>query len=115
MEQRGFSRALADWLAMNLQPGDGGYHLGLDLEALRALLADYHARDLWSAALSAELPGEVHLVIAERSGALSQGDRARLDAAGPPVHVHRVDAGHWLHLEAGAAVVKLLVSQLAVA
>lgn len=118
MEHRGFSRALGDWLAMNLEKSGGEVELRLDLPAIRALIADYYARDLWSAALSDALPGQVQVVIAERSSALAPADRERLAAAATtdaPLLVHRVDAGHWLHLEAGAAVVELLSSNLTVA
>ncbi|HUS64582.1 MAG TPA: alpha/beta hydrolase [Kofleriaceae bacterium] len=114
LEARGVARAVAEWLAMNLERADGGLALRLDTAALRALMADFYARDLWDAALSDALPGAVHVVIAERSSALPQEDRARLEAAGPPARVHRVDAGHWLHLEAPDAVLALLVAELVV-
>jgi hypothetical protein len=39
-------------------------------------------------------------------------DRRRLAAAPPHVHVHHVDAGHWLHIEAAGAVVELLAGHL---
>jgi len=103
----------AQWLAMNLAPGDGGQlTLRLDLEAMRRLLHDYYARDLWDVAFDPALPGEVHIVIAEQSDTLSEEDRTRLAAAPPHVHVHRVPAGHWLHIEAPATVVDLLTSGL---
>ena len=111
--ERGVSRPVGEWLAMNLEPDGDDFTLRLDVAALRALLTDYYATDLWDAALSDALPGAVNVVIAERSSAIAPEDRARLDAAGPPVRVHRLDTGHWLHLEAPAAVVELLVTGLA--
>jgi len=104
--------SLAQWLAMNLAPdASNGFTLRLDLAAIRALLADYYERDLWS---SLEDPrfGEVEMVIAERSGTVSAADRERLAAAPPHVHVARVDAGHWLHVDAPAAVVELFATRL---
>jgi len=109
MTARGFSRPLADWLAMNLEPADGGVRLRLDLDAVGALLADYYGRDLWSSLESG--PGEAHLVIASRSRALDDGDRQR--AAGLPIRVHTVDAGHWLHMEAPDALLAILSAELA--
>jgi pimeloyl-ACP methyl ester carboxylesterase len=108
MTSLGFSRALADWLAMNLEPSDGQYRLRLDLDAVGALLADYYRRDLWPALERG--PGEAHLVIATRSRALSDEDRRR--AAGLPIRVHTIDAGHWLHMEAPDALVALLSAKL---
>lgn len=108
---RGFSRALGDWLAMNLEPdaGGGGYRLRLDLDAVDQLLADYHRRDLWSALEAG--PGAAHLVIADRSRALGPADRAR--AARLPIAVHVVDAGHWLHIEAPDQLLALFSAELA--
>lgn len=106
--------SLAQWLAMNVvtdPEGGPGLVLRLDLVAVRALLADYFARDLWAAALS-PAGGELELVIADRSSTISADDRARLDRAPPHVHAHRVDAGHWLHIEASAAVIDLFAAHL---
>jgi pimeloyl-ACP methyl ester carboxylesterase len=109
----GHDAALASWLAMSMIPApDGdGLVLRFDLAALGALLADYYARDAWPAAL-APAPGSVELVIADRSRVWSAADRARAAAAPPHVHVHHVDADHWLHIEAPAAVVELFATHL---
>jgi esterase len=107
----GHDAALAQWLAMNLIPGDGTLVNRLDLAALRALLADYYAIDLWTAAF--EPRGDLEVVIAARSSAISTADRARLAAAPAHVHAHLVvDAGHWLHIEAATQVVDLFVERL---
>jgi esterase len=107
----GHDEGLARWLAMNLQPEPGGtLALRFDFAALREMLASYHATDLWSAL---EAPGgDVEVVVAERATVVTAADRGRLAAAPPHVHVHPVDAGHWLHIEAPAAVVDLLASRL---
>ena len=109
----GHATPFAQWLAMNVVPERDGFTLRLDLGAMREMLHDYYTQDLWSVALDPALPGSVELVIAERSDTLDAGDRARL-AGGllPHVHVHRIDAGHWLHIEAAANVVELLVREL---
>jgi esterase len=98
--------------SVNLQPAEGGFALRLDLVAVRSMLHDYYRQDLWHVALDPALPGELHVVIAERSRTLDDDDRARLATAPPHVHVHRVDAGHWLHIEAPANVVDLMTSSL---
>jgi pimeloyl-ACP methyl ester carboxylesterase len=112
---RGHSKTLAQWLAMSLHPSTHGVTLALDLEAVEAMLLDYYAIDLWSAVEDPSLPGDVHMVVAERSDTVSAPDRARL-AAEPPerrVHTHTIaGAGHWLHLDAPAAVIELFATRL---
>jgi pimeloyl-ACP methyl ester carboxylesterase len=107
----GHDVGLARWLAMNLVPDPAGVlALRFDFAALREMLADYFATDLWDAL---EAPGgAVEIVIAEQSPALSAADRGRLAAAPPHVHVHHVTAGHWLHIDAPALVVDLFASRL---
>lgn len=114
----GHAAPLAQWLAMNVVPeGDGAgdgeaYVLRLELGAVREMLLDYYARDLWSVALDPALPGTLELVIAERSNTVDEADRARLGSVPPHLHVHGIGAGHWLHIEAPANVVELLVRGL---
>lgn len=112
---RGHRPEFAGWLGMSLAPDGDGVRLIFDLDQLRALLEDYYARDLW-ASLDDRDGGEVRVVIAQRSTTLSADDRARLAqlaAAGAPVHPHVIaDAGHWLHIDAPAAVIALLAAHL---
>jgi pimeloyl-ACP methyl ester carboxylesterase len=121
MRARGHSQPLAAWLAMNLVPtpasdggGATGLRLRLELPAVRDLVLDYLARDLWPALTDPALAGDVHVVIATRATVVSADDRARLAALPPTarVHAHTVDAGHWLHLDAAPAVVDLLATNL---
>ena len=108
----GLAQGLAQWLAMNVVPDGGELRLRLDLDAIRGMLADYYAQDLWPSVLDPKLPGTVEIVIAERAGTFSADDRARLASPPPHVHVHRVDAAHWLHVDAPAAVVELFARGL---
>jgi esterase len=109
----GHAMPFAQWLAMNVvHDPDDGFRLRLDLAAMREMLADYYAQDLWSVALDPALPGTLEVVIAEQSATLDAGDRERLAAPPPHLHVHRIDAGHWLHMEAAANVVELVVRSL---
>lgn len=109
----GEAKPLAQWLGMNVIPGEGGgYHQRLSPAAMRMMLHDYYVQDLWSVAEDASLPGTVEVVIAEKSTTLDAADRQRLATAPSHIHVHTIDAGHWLHIEAPANVVELLVSRL---
>lgn len=108
----GHTEALAQWLAMNVVAAGDAYVLRLDLAAVREMMADYCTRDLWNLVLDATLPGTLELVLADRSSTVSSADRARLASPPSHVHVHHVDAGHWLHIEAPAAVVELFAANL---
>jgi esterase len=104
--------ALARWLAMNVVADGADYVLRLDLTAIRAMLSDYFAQDLWEA-VTAPAPGTVEFVIADRATTVTPADRTRLDTAMPPhVHVHHVDAGHWLHIDAPSTIIDLFAAHL---
>ncbi len=113
----GISRETSEWLAMNVVKGPGeGYRLRLDLPAVRALLEDYLAVDLWN--VVEDPPGDtsIHLVIGGRSEVFAPEDRARAERAARdlPARVDVVtlpDAGHWVHVDAPDAIVAGLVER----
>jgi pimeloyl-ACP methyl ester carboxylesterase len=115
----GLHAGLGQWLAMNLHRApDGSYALRLDLAAIRALLTDYYATDLWGVLGDPGLPGDVEIVIAGKSTAVSSEDRTRLEAlaAGPMagrLGVHLLpEASHWLHIDAQAELLELVAGRL---
>ena len=107
----GHDVALAQWLAMSAVPAGDALKLRFDLAALRELLADYYARDLWPA-VDDPAKGGIELVIADRSSVFTADDRARIAREAAHVRAHHVNAGHWLHIEAPAPVVDLLSQHL---
>lgn len=115
--QGGHTRAIADWLAMNLRPSEGGVRFGLDLGAIDALLESYARTDLWSVVAAPPGHAEVHVAVADRSDAFDASERARLAqiaAVEPRTRMHLVaDAGHWIHVDAPDAVFELVRAGLA--
>ena len=112
---RGFSRALADWLAMNLEREADRFRLRLDLAAVGALLADYYEEDLWPLVESSSLPGALRFVVAGRSSAVDAADRRRLEALAAAADISLdviAEAGHWLHLDAADSLLGLLGDRL---
>jgi esterase len=107
----GHAKPLAQWLAMNVVPATTGFALRLDLAAIREMVADYLAQDLWASALDPAF-GELELVIATRSNVVDAADRARVASPPPHLHVELVAAGHWLHIDAPDAIVDLLATRL---
>ncbi len=100
----GLGSDIAAWLAMSLRKSGGAHVLGLDLGAMRALLDDYFAAELWPALDHARaVPGGArwHLVIGDRSPVFSDEDRAharRLAAEGRAT-LDVLPAGHWVHVD----------------
>lgn len=104
VEQRGYDRTFAAWLAMNLRRADdGGYQLRIDMRAIRALFESYYTTDLWPVVEHHEKAGDLHFVVGGRSDVVTAADRAHLaaiDARAPHVTVHTLpDAGHWVHID----------------
>jgi len=98
----GQSRAIAEWLAMNLERTADGFRLRFDTRGIRALLNDYFALDLWPVVEGSR--AQVDVVIGGRSAVFRAEDRARfeaLEATHPAqyrLHVLK-DAGHWVHVD----------------
>lgn len=117
LRAQGFSDAMTSWLAMNLTPDAGAFRLRTDVDAIRAMLDDYFARDLWHV-LEAP-PARLHalVLVGGRSPALDDDDRARLARATeacPRVRaVTLAEADHWVHVDAPEATARLVVEALA--
>lgn len=103
----GLGTAIGRWLAMSLKQTEDGFEKVVDVDAIDTMLDDYFELDLWPALESLNVP--TNLVIAERSPVFTEADRKRAHAiTRPNLHVHTVDAGHWLHVEAPHALLTLM-------
>jgi len=107
----GLSPALAEWLLLNLESGDGGYHWKIDRRALAALHTRIAAEDLWPA-VEGPRDYRVQCVRGGASGYVSDADAWRLQAGGCPV-VTVDGAGHFLHAERPEAVADAVLAFLA--
>lgn len=109
---RGVSRPIAAFLALNLERQGDGFALALDLAAIRALLADYFATDTWSRFESGE---PIDVAVAGRGSALDAGDLERLAELEDRgrARCHRFPAaGHWIHVDAQAALLDAVSASL---
>jgi len=109
----GFAESLAQWLAMNLKPdAPHGLVFSVDLDAIEALLVDYFAQDLWPA-VEHSAASALHLVIGGRSNVFDADDRVRAQKIADVranVELHVVaDAGHFVHVDAPDALLRLMV------
>jgi pimeloyl-ACP methyl ester carboxylesterase len=119
LAQLGWDAATGNWLAMHLRRVEGGYQLGLNLQGLVSLIEDNYRRDLWSGVerlTERDLGLHVELVIASRGDVFSESDQRKLEALQTESHgqlsIHRVNTGHWVHIEARQWVVDLVCAHL---
>ncbi len=115
VQASGFAPGLGQWLAMNLEPSAGGFHFGLDVDAMVALLGDYFIRDAWDAVEDG--PGSVHYVIGAKSTAVSDSDRDRIRALAnrteSRIAYHVIaNAAHWVHIDAPEALLDVIADDL---
>ncbi|HUM09410.1 MAG TPA: alpha/beta fold hydrolase [Myxococcaceae bacterium] len=104
VEAGGQSRAIAQWLAMALQPGGRGFVLPLDLPGLTSLFRSVLAEDDWDVVGSVPPGHRLGFVVGGRSGVVQPAARERLAALAPAVTLEEIpDAGHWLHVDAPEA------------
>ncbi len=110
---QGHSRAIADWLAMNLQRRPDGFALQVDLLGIHALLDSYFASDLWS--VLEQSRADVDIVIGGRSRVWDQAHRTRVEGLAEHKSTLRVhvlpEAGHWVHVDDPAGVRAALLPQ----
>lgn len=103
LSEQGFSKAIIDWLAMNVRRAEDGYRLRLDLKVIRDLIEDYYKRDLWP--LIEEPTGgapEFHVVLGGLSQSVPEPDVTRFHelAQAGVLRLHILpNAGHWLHAD----------------
>lgn len=94
---RGLSRALADWLAMNLESGPSGLSWRID----RAAVLDFHLRtsgtDLWP--VVARHADRLQVIVGGASAYVSEGDQRRLVDSSVAVTV-LPGASHFVHADA---------------
>lgn len=110
LQAAGQPLGIAQWLAMNLVREGDHLRFGPDLPGVQALLDDYFAQDLWPVLEPAR--AVVDVIVGGASSVLDADDRARL-ARNPSLRTHVVEgAGHWVHVDAPAAVEALVIEAL---
>jgi esterase len=115
VEERGVSRPVAMWLAMNVRPvtNTTRFEFRLDVPAIRTMMEDYFERDLWPVLESP--PGEMttHLIAGEKSDVLDEADRERGRALARTTVDVLPNAGHWVHVDAPNELRELVLGYLA--
>lgn len=115
LEEAGFERMVARWMATNLEERDEGLRWGLNLDGLQALLEDYDRTDLWSVVEDPPPRTDVHVVKALGSNLLDEEACRRIEEAGRGrgrTRLHRLEGGHWLNVANPEGLVNLLSERL---
>jgi pimeloyl-ACP methyl ester carboxylesterase len=113
LADRGLAIEVAQWMSTNLARDGDRFVWRLDFDAMERLLVDFFTTDLWPIVEHPPATLDLHFLKASKSNALSAGAVGRLEAAaGPRLHLHHRDGGHWIHAESPAAVTELLVAHL---
>jgi pimeloyl-ACP methyl ester carboxylesterase len=114
VEERGVTRPIAMWLAMNVRPvpNTTRFVFRFDVGAVKELLADYFARDLWDVLERPKGAVCTHLVVGGRSTFVDEADRERARSA-PQTTVDVIEeAGHWVHADAPDALRDIVLRHL---
>ena len=108
----GFEKALAGWMATNLRPdGKGGQVWSFDLGAIRELIDDYWRQDLHPYLENPPNRPRIHIVRAAKSDRWSEAELERLAHAAADGRIldHLLpDAGHWLHIDNPAGLLRIM-------
>ena len=101
VEAKGVTRPIAMWLAMNVRPvpNTTKFVFRIDVAAVKEMLADYFAIDLWPIVEKDEGVVCKHLVAGGKSSVVDAADRERW-AKAPRATVDVIEeAGHWVHAD----------------
>src|SRR5262249_13123366 len=91
------------WLAMNVERVGERFRFKLDIHAIREMIDDYFATDLWHVVERPRAGVEFSFVLGGRSKVFDVAALSRLRAASAngQVNVDIIEsAGHWVHVDA---------------
>lgn len=112
LEARGLPRPLALWMTTNLGQEPDGFRFRFDLDAAIRLIEDYFQVDGWPILERPRRAPRIEVVRAERSDRWDEATLARFARIPPEVPTRLSvlpDAGHWLHADNPAGLLRRLV------
>jgi esterase len=115
LESHGYAKGLAQWMAMNLEPAEGGrFRWAIDFDAIEVMLRDFFATDLWNVVEQPPEGLEIHFVKATESDTLHAEAVERVERAEQSggVFLHHLEGGHWINTDNPDGVLRLLQARL---
>lgn len=114
LQTHGYVRPVGNWLAMNLERTEDGFRWRLDWDGVEEMLRDYFRTDVWPVIEDPPAGVEIHVVKANDSDSIDEGDVARIERAAERgrTFLHRVEGGHWVNTENPEGMLELLVQGL---
>ena len=102
LEGAGLHRGVAMWMASNIISVGDHYTWRFDIRYLQRLIEDFFATDLWELVRCPPSGMEIHFIKAEHANVLKESACQKilaLEQVHGRVHLHRIDAGHWVHVD----------------
>jgi pimeloyl-ACP methyl ester carboxylesterase len=115
IQEAGFSRLVAEWMATNLERTGDAYVWRFRLEDMEELLSDFFDSDLWATVRDPPAGADLLFVRARRASIIRPEVAHRiasLEKKGFPVRLIEIDGGHWLNMDNPEALLNLLRSEL---
>jgi len=113
-EDRGVTRPVAMWLAMNVRPviGTTSFVFRIDIASIRQMLDDYFALDLWPVLESPPGRMQTTLILGGKSTVVDAQDQARARKCPRLETLVIPEAGHWVHVDAPDALREMVLERL---
>ena len=102
VEQGGFPRFVAEWMATNLIRTGDGFTWRFSMVEMHSLLTDFFRTDLWQPVENPPEGCEIRFVRATRDSILSDSDASRIErlhSEGHAVQLDSLEGGHWLNMD----------------
>ncbi len=105
---------VARWMATNLELRGRRFRWRFDLNGVEALLYDFFRTDVWDVAEDPPPGTRIHFVKATESDVMPEAECSRVEAAGHRGRslVHRIHAGHWVHVDNPDDLLTVLLREL---
>jgi pimeloyl-ACP methyl ester carboxylesterase len=102
------------WLAMNVRPlpGTTRFVFRIDIPSVREMMNDYFARDYWPVVEHPSPGCQTHLIAGGKSEVVDAADRDHAMRCPDGTMDVIEDVGHWVHVDAPEALLRLVVGYL---
>ena len=115
LQEEGLHLGIAMWMASNIIKVEEHYTWRFDINYIETLIKDFFATDLWELVQSPPPGLNIHFVKAEKANVLKETACEKLlelNQQNGQIHLHRIDAGHWIHVDNPKGLLNILDDHL---